>query len=290
MANELANLNDTQLMQNLQTLGTEFAKSGILGVSTPSQGLIVALTCYTEHISPIEFARTYHIVGGRLTMRADAMQAQFLRHGGRIRWLVSTNEVCEAIFTHSEYAPNGVTLKLTIEEMVDSGVAVDSRGQLKQTWKTFPRQMLRARIVSEGCRMLMPGIVAGVYTPEEAGDFSSVPTRTLDLSNTVHETPVQALPEPDVTQNQSEKLNQDLEGTLLDHEETVNLYLKHIKWLINDNQTWRNLSSGQKKKIEARLDSFIAKAKSYVSSLEEEQNVLNTPKEFENLSEAKEEQ
>lgn len=267
MANELAHLNDTQLMQNLQTLGTEFAKSGILGVSNPSQGLIVALTCYTEHISPIEFARTYHIVNGRLSMRADAMQAQFLRQGGRIRWLVSTNEKCEAVFSHPEYAPEGVTLSLTIKEMVDSGIAVDGRGQLKQTWKSFPRQMLRARVVSEGCRMLTPGIVAGVYTPEEAGEFGNTPARTLDLSKP-REVPVQAPPEPEP---EPEPASLDMEEVLLEHEETVNLYLRHIGWLSKEDSTWRNLSTGQKNKITAKLDSFIAKAKQYVMSLEQEE-------------------
>jgi len=268
MANELAHLNDTQLMQNLQTLGTEFAKSGILGVSNPSQGLIVALTCYTEHISPIEFARTYHIVNGRLSMRADAMQAQFLRQGGRIKWLTSTNEECRAVFSHPEYAPEGVTLSLTIEEMVDSGVAVDGHGQLKQTWKSFPRQMLRARVVSEGCRMLTPGIVAGIYTPEEVSEFSNTPARTLDLSKP-REVPVQALPEPEL---ESEPEPLDLEEVLLDHEEPVNLYLAHIAW-IKENQTWRNLSTGQKEKIKAKLDSFIAKAKQYVLSLEQQETI-----------------
>jgi len=269
MANELAHLNDTQLMQNLQTLGTEFAKSGILGVSNPSQGLIVALTCYTEHISPIEFARTYHIVNGRLSMRADAMQAQFLRQGGRIRWLTSTNKKCEAIFSHSEYAPEGVTLSLTIEEMVDSGVAVDGRGQLKQTWKSFPRQMLRARVVSEGCRMLTPGIVAGIYTPEEVSEFGNTPARTLDLSKP-REVAVQALPEPE-PEPEPESTAPDMEEVLLEHEETVNLYLRHIGWLSKEDSTWRNLSTGQKKKIATKLDSFITKAKQYVMSLEQEE-------------------
>jgi len=268
MANELAHLNDTQLMQNLQTLGTEFAKSGILGVSNPSQGLIVALTCYTEHISPIEFARTYHIVNGRLSMRADAMQAQFLRQGGRIKWLTSTNEECKAVFSHPEYAPEGVTLSLTIEEMVDSGIAVDSRGQLKQTWKSFPRQMLRARVVSEGCRMLTPGIVAGVYTPEEAGEFGNTPARTLDLPKP-REVPVQALPEPE-PEPEPESTAPDMEEVLLANEEAVNMYLAKIAW-IKENQTWRNLSTGQKNKITAKLDSFITKAKAYVVSLEEEE-------------------
>jgi len=269
MANELAHLNDSQLMQNLQTLGTEFAKSGILGVSNPSQGLIVALTCYTEHISPIEFARTYHIVNGRLSMRADAMQAQFLRQGGRIKWLTSTNEECKAVFSHSEYAPEGVTLSLTIEEMVDSGIAVDGRGQLKQTWKSFPRQMLRARVVSEGCRMLTPGIVAGVYTPEEAGEFGSAPARTLDLAKPREVLPAQALPEPEP---EPESTAPDMEEVLLANEETVNLYLRHIGWLSREDSTWRNLSTGQKKKIATKLDSFIAKAKQYGLSLEQEEN------------------
>jgi len=269
MANELAHLNDTQLMQNLQTLGTEFAKSGILGVSNPSQGLIVALTCYTEHISPIEFARTYHIVNGHLSMRADAMQARFLRQGGRIRWLVSTTEKCEAVFSHPEYAPEGVTLSLTIEEMVDGGVAVNDRGQLKPTWKSFPRQMLRARLVSEGCRMLTPGIVAGVYTPEETGEFSNAPACTLDLSKP-REVPVQALPEPEPEPG-PESTAPDMEEVLLEHEETVNLYLRHIGWLSKEDSTWRNLSTGQKKKIATKLDSFIAKAKDYVLSLENEE-------------------
>jgi len=275
MANELAHLNDTQLMQNLQTLGTEFAKSGILGVSNPSQGLIVALTCYTEHISPIEFARTYHIVNGRLSMRADAMQAQFLRQGGRIRWLTSTNEKCEAIFSHPEYAPEGVTLSLTIEEMVDSGVAVDGRGQLKQTWKSFPRQMLRARIVSEGCRMLTPGIVAGIYTPEEVSEFSNTPARTLDLSKPTNqrEAQVQALPEPELeSEPEPEPVTLDFEEVLLEHEEPVNMYLTKIGW-IKENQTWRNLSSSQKEKIKAKLDSFIARAKGYVLSLEHQETI-----------------
>jgi len=261
MANELAHLNDTQLMQNLQTLGTEFAKSGILGVSNPSQGLIVALTCYTEHISPIEFARTYHIVNGRLSMRADAMQAQFLRQGGRIKWLTSTNEECKAVFSHPEYAPEGVTLSLTIEEMVDSGIAVDSRGQLKQTWKSFPRQMLRARVVSEGCRMLTPGIVAGVYTPEEAGEFGNAPARTLDLSKP-REVPVQALPEPE-PEPEPVSEPKDITELLIEKEVIVNNFLcNKLHWLSGE-QTWRNLAPRHMDSIKRRTAQFLEKAEAY---------------------------
>jgi len=270
MANELTHLNDSQLIQNLQTLGTEFAKSGILGVSNPSQGLIVALTCYTEHISPIEFARTYHIVNGRLSIRADAMQAQFLRQGGRIRWITSTNEKCEAVFSHPEYAPEGVTLSLTIEEMVNSGVAVDGRSQLKQTWKSFPRQMLRARVVSEGCRMLTPGIVAGIYTPEEVSEFGNTPARTLDLSKSTkqEEVPVQALPESE-SESESESEPEpasepkDITELLIEKEAIVNNFLCDKLHWITGGQTWRNLAPRHMDSIKQRTAQFLEKAEAY---------------------------
>jgi hypothetical protein len=45
----------------------------------------------------------------------------------------------------------------------------------KQNWQRYPRQMLRARVVSEGVRAAMPGVVLGLYTPEEVQDFDARP-------------------------------------------------------------------------------------------------------------------
>src|SRR5207253_3013162 len=47
----------------------------------------------------------------------------------------------------------------------------------KDNWKNYPRQMLTARVISEGIRTVLPGVVAGVYTPEENQDFAPEPTR-----------------------------------------------------------------------------------------------------------------
>ena len=41
----------------------------------------------------------------------------------------------------------------------------------KDMWKKYPRQMLRARVISEGVRAICPGVTAGFYTPEEVADF-----------------------------------------------------------------------------------------------------------------------
>jgi len=46
----------------------------------------------------------------------------------------------------------------------------------KDNWRKFPRAMLRSRVVSEGIRTVFPGVVVGVYTPEEVADFDDRPT------------------------------------------------------------------------------------------------------------------
>jgi hypothetical protein len=47
----------------------------------------------------------------------------------------------------------------------------------KQTWKQYPRQMLRARVISEGIRTVYPGVAVGIYTPEEVNDFDAAPVK-----------------------------------------------------------------------------------------------------------------
>lgn len=41
--------------------------------------------------------------------------------------------------------------------------------------KQYPRQMLRARVISEGIRTIFPGCIGSFYTPEEAQDFDVKP-------------------------------------------------------------------------------------------------------------------
>jgi hypothetical protein len=40
------------------------------------------------------------------------------------------------------------------------------------TWKQYPRQMLRARVISEGVRAVFPGVAVGLYTSEEVQDMT----------------------------------------------------------------------------------------------------------------------
>ena len=67
-----------------------------------------------------------------------------------------------------------VTL-LEIEWTMDRAKAAGLTG--KQTWKQYPRQMLRARVISEGIRTVYPGVAVGIYTPEEVNDFDAAPVK-----------------------------------------------------------------------------------------------------------------
>ena len=73
-------------MAAIAELGKLFHQSGIMGVSSPGDGAVVALTCLCEGITPLEFAKTYHIIKGKPSMRADMMSAKFRAAGGKVVW------------------------------------------------------------------------------------------------------------------------------------------------------------------------------------------------------------
>src|SRR5882757_7466319 len=67
------------------------AESGMFGLKNPAQAMTLMLLCQAEGMNPIEAFRTYHIVEGKPSMRADAMQGKFESRGGGIIWHVRTD-------------------------------------------------------------------------------------------------------------------------------------------------------------------------------------------------------
>jgi hypothetical protein len=153
----------------LREMAHAMAKSGLLpGVTTPDAALALILLCQSEGLHPGAALRRYHIVKGRPSMRADAMHAEFQARGGIVRWLQSDDRVCRALFIHPIHAPDGLEIEWTLEKA--QAAKLDS-----EMWRKYPAAMLRARAISEGVRAVLPGVVAGIYTPEEASDFDSPP-------------------------------------------------------------------------------------------------------------------
>lgn len=163
----------------INQMGKVFAKAGACGVSTEAEGQLLALACACEKKHAFEIGRRYHIMDGKLVLKADVMLADFNHAGGVHRWLKDGSDGAEAVLFIRR--PDG-------EEMTSSYSLADAKEadliRAKSNWTKGPKavgQMLRARATSNGIRMLMPGIVAGVYTPEEIVDEvllrESKPTR-----------------------------------------------------------------------------------------------------------------
>ena len=158
-------------VDQIQTMATAIAKSGLFGMKTPEQALALMLVAQAEGYSPALAARDYHVIQGRPALKADAMLARFQAAGGKVEWRKYTDAEVSAMFSH----PQGGTLELswTFEQAKKIGLTG------KDNWKNYPRAMLRARVISEGIRTIYPGVVAGSYTPEEVQDFDAPKTRDM---------------------------------------------------------------------------------------------------------------
>ncbi len=175
---------NTQLMtvKDMKEVAADIAKSRLFAMEQPEQIFALMMICQSEGLHPIQALKRYHIIEGRPSMRADAMQAEFQRQGGTLEWVESTDEACEAIFSHAS-SPKPFRLRVTLKQYIDSGVAMGwdkstNKQVVKKNWRQFPAAMLRARVISSGVRAVLPGVVAGIYTPEEVQDFENPPTDT----------------------------------------------------------------------------------------------------------------
>ena len=157
------------------------AESKLFGIQTPAQALALGLLCQAEGRHPAEAARDYHIINGKPSLKSEAMLARFQQAGGKVDWHEYTHESVSGTFSH----PQGGSLKVswTMQDATRAGLTGNP------TWKKFPRQMLKARCISEAVRGIFPGVLSGLYAPEEVGEF----------------TPVQAVTEPEVLQIEAPK-------------------------------------------------------------------------------------
>lgn len=165
--------------EQLMVIGEMFESSGMFGCSQKGQGTVLALTCVMTGMSPLEVNQTYHIIDGRLSMRADAMLAKFLERGGKMKIVSRTADRAAAVFIKGD---NEMEAEYTMAEAQKSGICQGRDGKLKTNWAKFPKQMLWARLISDSVRALDPGVNMGTYTPEEVQDFDDKPGRVVTVT------------------------------------------------------------------------------------------------------------
>lgn len=178
--------------EDVMYYGTIIARSGMFEARTNEAGAVIAMMCAGEDMSLSEFQRTYHIIDGKLTIKADVMLAKFLQLGGHYDVIERSDTAAEIVLNRE--GAKAVTFRLTFDEVKKAGYCYGKDGKtLSRNWAVRPKNMLWARVVSDAVRVMDPRVNAGIYTAEEMSDEPEV--RTEPAQKPVQERP-QPKPEP----------------------------------------------------------------------------------------------
>jgi len=234
-------INDSE---GLELIGNAICRSGMFGCESKEAGIVFALQCMVENKPPLEMAKNYHLVKGKLTKRADAMLADFRRAGGKVYWSDLKNaEIQSAVF---EFENQNTKASFSMEDARRAGLV-----RKGSAWDKTPAAMLRARCVSETLRAIAPEIVQGVYVPEE-----------IDVADA---TPIEI---PKTTINEVIEISEDknpksqrlyLESLIRDSD--MELKSNHY-WTVKGkidmdlDQTWRDLPDDLQQRMEMDFASF----------------------------------
>jgi hypothetical protein len=241
-------------VSDMERMATSIAKSGLFGMKTVDQALALMVVAAAEGKHPGSVAAEYHIIQGKASLKADAMLARFQQAGGKVEWHDHTDTKVSATFSHSQGG------SLRIDWDLARAKAAGLGG--KDNWAKYPRQMLRARVISEGVRAVFPAVLQGMYTPEEVIDFTTAPA-SAPAAVKAPAVPVEAQEEPQVieaelVEDEPSDWAAPLEAAFKTHEEAINAFLQK-KEQIGLSETWRDLPEGAyRKRIVAAPDKFVA--------------------------------
>jgi hypothetical protein len=153
-------------ISDMQIMAKAVAASKLFGVANVEQAMALMLIAQAEGMHPAIAARDYHIINGKPSLKADAMLARFLQAGGTVDWISYTDTKASAKFSH----PKGGSVEVEWDMERAKKAQLGSNGM----WTKYPRQMLRARVISEGIRTVYPNANSGFFTPEETQDMVDV--------------------------------------------------------------------------------------------------------------------
>jgi hypothetical protein len=158
--------NQQYAVSDIERMARAFASSKLFGVTNPEQAIALCLIAQAEGRHPASAAQDYHIIQGKPSKKADAMLRDFITGGGKVEWHELTDSVADATFSH----PAGGSVRISWDHERAKQAQIST-----PMWKKYPRQMLRARVVSEGVRTVFPMATSGMYVPEEVVEFAPQP-------------------------------------------------------------------------------------------------------------------
>jgi len=159
---------EPQSLDQAMTLARTLAVSALLPESLrkkPEDVLVVLMTGRELGLSPMQSVRGLHVIKGRPVISADLMVA-----------LAQRSPVCEffrlvestdtrASYETKRKGSDVVKMSFTIEQAKAAGLTG------KDTWRSYPAAMLRARCAASLARAVYADLLFGVYEHDEADDL-----------------------------------------------------------------------------------------------------------------------
>jgi len=120
------------------------------------------------HLGPMAALRGIDVIEGRPSLTAQMLGARIYAAGHRIEWGEVTDKKCSVRVTRGD-GLGSAEVTWTMADAERAGLAG------KANWKKYPRQMLRARALTEAASMACPDVALGLDAAETAVDNSSAP-------------------------------------------------------------------------------------------------------------------
>ena len=148
------------------------------GIDTPEKAFLLIQQGKELGLQPMQSINNVYVVDNK-TAISSAMMSALLRQSGQVTFEIKewTDKVCTITFTRKEEKPVNITF--TIDDAQKMGLTG------KYNWKNMPKQMLYARCLSKGARIIGSDIIQGLYTKEELEDISDTPIKETEVIRVV---------------------------------------------------------------------------------------------------------
>jgi hypothetical protein len=166
---------DLQIVDELKqpmAIGEVFAKSGMFpDVKSQAQAVVKILAGKELGLLPFESMGSIYVVGGKLGLTAKCM-AGLIKRSKKYDYVIKKLDEAECTIDITNSDGIVGTTTFTFKDAAKAGLVN------KDNWKSYPRNMLYARALSNACRFFCPEVIGGYYTVEELQDLDPATEET----------------------------------------------------------------------------------------------------------------
>lgn len=166
-------------LSEAKELTKELAPAALLPAALkqrPADLLAIVMTGAELGLAPMQSIRGIHIIEGKPSLSADAMAGIVLASPKceALRVVESTEERVTVLAKRTGQPE--VKFSFSMKDAERAGLAG------KGNWRSYPRNMMRARATAAACRAVWPDLLMGIYSPEELADEKEVNAPPMSTS------------------------------------------------------------------------------------------------------------